>query len=113
MSATVLDAPRAAKGSRAERAAIALAILGWVVSFILVRDTPGWDLETALIVAIPVGVSFIPLFGALIQRNQPARVVATVLLLVCVVLGLFSVGYLYLPATIAMGMAAWTGHSHR
>lgn len=114
MSAKASDASDAARGNRAERSAIALAILGWVVSFTLAHDNSGWeDPETSLIVAIPVGVSFIPLLSASIQGKQVARVVATVLLLVCVGLGLFSVGYLFLPATIAMGVAAWMGYQKR
>lgn len=55
-----------------------------------------------VVVSVPVIVALLPV----LVRHRAARIVSTVLLWACVVVGMLSVGLFFLPAAVLMTIAA-------
>jgi hypothetical protein len=92
-------------GQRWERAAFILAVAGCAISFALVADA-GTFPQTPIFLTIPVILAMLPFTVQGWSARIVARLVSAMLLFVCVVLGLLTVGYFYLPSAVAMLIAA-------
>ena len=62
-------------------------------------------------VIVPVMLPVVAAFLPVVFRRQKVRVIATVLLSGFVVIGSFTIGFLYLPAAIVMFLASCSGPS--
>lgn len=71
----------------------------WSLSVSIFQTDGAWVL---VVVSVPVLLTLLPL----IVHRRGARVITAVLLWVCCVIGLFSVGMFFVPAAIAMTVAA-------
>jgi len=87
-----------------------LAIGGWVATCIAFHTE--WSFPfTPIAVAVPAVLAGLPLLMRSTRARHAMRVVAAVLLFVCSWLAMFSAGMFFIPAAIAMVVAAVSGRA--
>jgi hypothetical protein len=103
---------RTSAAIRWDRVSFGLAIVAWVATAVLFHSS--WSFPfTPIAVAIPVGGAALPLLVRSPRARQATRAVAAALLFGFAWLAMFSVGILFLPATIAMLVGAVSGASRQ